>query len=292
MKPELTIDEVKNQMATLVSEYMGIDRELVLSGKKFDTLIEHFDSLAMVEIQLLLEKHYDVELNFEGVDKEAFPTDIDELADGFLQQYQRQKNQQKTELKKENRRHRRCPKNGTASSRAEKGGLKMNMLAARRVVVTGMGAVTPLGNNVDDFFANLTAGATGIRMVSELCATRGLGVVDIDMDAHFSTLENRQLDRVSQLALIAARQAIDSAGSTLPLPLGESAGVFFGSGMGGAQSLQEGFSIFTRYRRRRNADRAGCDDPCASFAHRFALWHTGRIANLFVCLLIIKRGDR
>ncbi|WP_050462845.1 hypothetical protein [Herbaspirillum autotrophicum] len=101
MKPELTIDEVKNQMATLVSEYMGIDRELVLSGKKFDTLIEHFDSLAMVEIQLLLEKHYDVELNFEGVDKEAFPTDIDELADGFLQQYQRQKNQQKTELKKE-----------------------------------------------------------------------------------------------------------------------------------------------------------------------------------------------
>jgi len=83
MKPELTIDEVKNQMATLVSEYMGIDRELVLSGKKFDTLIEHFDSLAMVEIQLLLEKHYDVELNFEGVDKEAFPTDIDELADGF-----------------------------------------------------------------------------------------------------------------------------------------------------------------------------------------------------------------
>lgn len=120
----------------------------------------------------------------------------------------------------------------------------MNMLAARRVVVTGMGAVTPLGNNVDDFFANLTAGATGIRMVSELCATRGLGVVDIDMDAHFSTLENRQLDRVSQLALIAARQAIDSAGSTLPLPLGESAGVFFGSGMGGAQSLQEGFFDF------------------------------------------------
>jgi len=85
----------------------------------------------------------------------------------------------------------------------------------------------------------------------------------------FFHIGNRQLDRVSQLALIAARQAIDSAGSTLPLPLGESAGVFFGSGMGGAQSLQEGFFDFYKISpQKKNADRAGCDDPCASFAHR------------------------
>jgi 3-oxoacyl-[acyl-carrier-protein] synthase II len=120
----------------------------------------------------------------------------------------------------------------------------MNGHAARRVVVTGMGAVTPLGNNVEDFFSNLISGATGIRMVDELSATRGFGVVDVDMAAHFSVSENRQLDRVSQMAIIAAKQAIDSAGSTLSLPLGESAGVFFGTGMGGAESLQEGYFDF------------------------------------------------
>ncbi|AMP05326.1 beta-ketoacyl-[acyl-carrier-protein] synthase family protein [Collimonas pratensis] len=120
----------------------------------------------------------------------------------------------------------------------------MSRHATRRVVVTGMGAVTPLGNNVDDFYANLIAGATGIRMVDELSATRGFGVVDVDMSIHFSVSESRQLDRVSQMAIIAAKQAVAHAGSTLQTPLGESSGVFFGTGMGGAQSLQEGYFDF------------------------------------------------
>ncbi len=120
----------------------------------------------------------------------------------------------------------------------------MNSHAAHRVVVTGMGAVTPLGNNVGDFFANLIAGATGIRMAEELHASRGFGIVDVDMSAHFSMAEARQLDRVSQFAMIAAREAIDSAGSTLQIPLGASSGVFFGTGMGGAASLQEGYFDF------------------------------------------------
>ncbi|SDX27922.1 hypothetical protein SAMN04515617_102279 [Collimonas sp. OK242] len=98
MKPDLTLDEVKSQIAALVSEYMGVDQALILSGKKFDTLIENFDSLAMVEVQLLVEKHYGFDLDFEDTSMDAFPADIDELAEAFLLQYQ--KHRQKIELKK------------------------------------------------------------------------------------------------------------------------------------------------------------------------------------------------
>ncbi|AMP05327.1 acyl carrier protein [Collimonas pratensis] len=87
MKQDLTLDEIKAQIASLVGEYMGINPELVLSGKNFDTLIEQFDSLAMVEIQLLVEKHYGFDLDFEDVDKNAFPANISELAEAFLMQY-------------------------------------------------------------------------------------------------------------------------------------------------------------------------------------------------------------
>ncbi len=98
METALELDEIKNRIAALVSEYMDVDLALVLSGQNFNTLIENFDSLAMVEIQLLVEKQYGFDLDFEDMDKHAFPANIDELAKEFLQQYK--KHQQKLALKK------------------------------------------------------------------------------------------------------------------------------------------------------------------------------------------------
>ncbi len=98
METDVELDEIKNRIAVLVSEYMDVDLALVLSGQNFNTLIENFDSLAMVEIQLLVEKQYGFDLDFEDMDKHAFPANIDELAKEFLQQYK--KHQQKLALKK------------------------------------------------------------------------------------------------------------------------------------------------------------------------------------------------
>lgn len=112
----------------------------------------------------------------------------------------------------------------------------------RRVVVTGAGLISPLGNSVEGFFANLIAGRSGVRSCDR-ARGRSLGRVEFDASSHFGVLELRHLDRVSQFSIVAARRALASAGLNAP-PLGEGAGVFFGTGMGGAGSLEEGFKDF------------------------------------------------
>ncbi len=89
-------------------------------------------------------------------------------------------------------------------------------MTSRRVVITGLGAVTPVGNNVDDVWANLTAGKSGItcitRFNTENLATKFAGeVLDFDPDALFGRKEARRLDRYTQFAMEASRQAIEAS---------------------------------------------------------------------------------
>jgi 3-oxoacyl-[acyl-carrier-protein] synthase II len=115
----------------------------------------------------------------------------------------------------------------------------------RRVAITGLGVVAPLGNSCDEFFDNLVKGRSGICRLPDAIA-HGLrspigAPAQFDGGAHFSAPRLRMLDRVSQLALVAASQAIADAGLDFAAERLERCGVFVGSGMGGAQTTDVGY---------------------------------------------------
>jgi 3-oxoacyl-[acyl-carrier-protein] synthase II len=109
----------------------------------------------------------------------------------------------------------------------------------KRVVVTGIGIASPLGNDPDSFFANLIAARSGIRKLdAPWPGTAFAGVVDVDLDLYFSKIRRVGMDRVSMLALLAARQAHGASGLVLNGRNAEGTGLFWGTGMGGAGSLE------------------------------------------------------
>ena len=117
----------------------------------------------------------------------------------------------------------------------------------RRVAVTGIGVVSPLGNDTRTFFASLRAGRSGIARLTgkyhERLASPVGAAVAFDAAAHFPAPQLRMLDRVSQFALAAASQAIAQAGAVFDgLDRGR-AGVFVGTGMGGAETADDGYHI-------------------------------------------------
>ena len=118
-------------------------------------------------------------------------------------------------------------------------------MAARRVAVTGLGVVSPLGLGEASFFESLQAGRSGVRRLDaafrERLSTRIGAPVEFDGAAHFAPPRLRMLDRVSQFALVAARQAVDGAGQDVFDKARGRAGVFLGTGMGGAQTTDDGY---------------------------------------------------
>lgn len=115
----------------------------------------------------------------------------------------------------------------------------------KRVAVTGIGIISPLGNSKDELCANLHAGRSGVKRLddesSQRLLTRIAAPAQFQASLHFDAPKMRMLDRVSQFALVAAQQAIADA----KLGLGDAdrarAGVFIGTGMGGAQTSEEGY---------------------------------------------------
>ena len=115
----------------------------------------------------------------------------------------------------------------------------------RRVAITGLGIVSPVGTGQDAFFASLLAPRSGIRSIEVAFPTGAenvlAGRIDFDADKHFSKARLMTLDRVSQFALVAAREAMAQAGLTDPGAWGdlshERFGVSVGTGTGGAGSI-------------------------------------------------------
>jgi 3-oxoacyl-[acyl-carrier-protein] synthase II len=119
-----------------------------------------------------------------------------------------------------------------------------------RVVVTGMGAVTPIGNDLSTFWESLTAGRPGVRRIeafdpSRIASQIAGEVQDFDASGVLDRKELRRTDRYIAFGLVAAREAMDHAG--LPGRLeGEEAertGVILGTGLGGVGTLVEGISV-------------------------------------------------
>ncbi len=120
----------------------------------------------------------------------------------------------------------------------------------RRVVVTGMGALTALGNDVASTWEGLVAGRSGVRTIdsfdpSRLSSRVAAEVRDFDASHVLDRKDLRRTDRYIQFGLVAAREALDQAGlpERFEGELAERTGVVLGTGLGGVGTLIDGFSI-------------------------------------------------
>ena len=113
----------------------------------------------------------------------------------------------------------------------------------RRVVITGMGVVSPIGNNVEEVWDALQEGRCGIGKVthfdtSEFRAKLAGEVKDLDMEQYFTKRELKFNDRFTQFARIAAKQAYADSGLSEDTIKADSFGVILGSGIGGIATIE------------------------------------------------------
>jgi 3-oxoacyl-[acyl-carrier-protein] synthase II len=114
----------------------------------------------------------------------------------------------------------------------------------RRVVVTGLGAVTPLGNNVDEFWDNCINGISGASKITRFNAEKfrtqiACEVKDFDPKKYLDRNEIKRSDLFTQYALYASSQAIEDAGLDLKTINPFDIGVIWGSGQGGMQTFED-----------------------------------------------------
>ena len=115
----------------------------------------------------------------------------------------------------------------------------------RRVVITGIGIVSPLGNSPKEFFDSLIAGKSGISKIKsdfvEQLDTQIAAQATFNGSEHFTKQQLALLDRVSQFALYSAQEAVKDAHLTLTEADLARTGCYIGTGMGGANSTEDGY---------------------------------------------------
>lgn len=114
----------------------------------------------------------------------------------------------------------------------------------KRVVVTGLGAVTPLGNNTEDTWNNLVAGVSGAAPITLFDASLfktqfACEVKNLKVNDYIDRKEARKMDRYAQLAIISAMQAIQDSGMNLEEIDKNRVGVIYGVGIGGIKTFEE-----------------------------------------------------
>ncbi|HOO60381.1 MAG TPA: beta-ketoacyl-ACP synthase II, partial [Candidatus Mcinerneyibacteriales bacterium] len=113
---------------------------------------------------------------------------------------------------------------------------------ANRVVITGMGAVTPLGNEIETLWENLLAGKSGVRLIdrfdTEEFSSKIAGLVDeFSIEGYIDPKDARRMDQFVQYGLVASCKAIENARLTIDESNAHRVGVVVGSGIGGMQTL-------------------------------------------------------
>jgi 3-oxoacyl-[acyl-carrier-protein] synthase II len=114
----------------------------------------------------------------------------------------------------------------------------------RRVVITGMGAVTPIGNTLGEFWANLIAGKSGVGPITRFDASNSpvkiaAEIKGFDPDLYIDAKASRRMAPFSRLAVAASKQALDASGYVIDESNAENVAVAFASGGGGYDMLQE-----------------------------------------------------
>ena len=115
-------------------------------------------------------------------------------------------------------------------------------MSGRRVVVTGIGAITPIGNNLKDYWQSLVDGISGADLITHFDASNfktkfACEVKDFDVTEFIHKKEARKLDKFSQYALTVAAQAINDSKLEITKINSERAGVVWGSGIGGMETF-------------------------------------------------------
>lgn len=121
----------------------------------------------------------------------------------------------------------------------------------KRVVVTGMGALTPIGNTVSEYWKNLKNGKSGAGLITKFDASKhktkfACEIKDFNVDDFIEKKEARKMDPFSHYAIVAADQAIADSGIVSEKLNKEKVGVIFGSGIGGIKVFQEEITTFNQ----------------------------------------------
>jgi len=121
----------------------------------------------------------------------------------------------------------------------------------KRVVVTGLGAITPIGNTIDEYWNGLINGVSGADMITLFNASKfktkfACEIKGFDPTAFLEKKEARKIDRFTQIALVASDQAVKDAGITKDNVNTDRVGVVFASGIGGLITFQEEVMNFAK----------------------------------------------
>ncbi len=119
----------------------------------------------------------------------------------------------------------------------------------RRVVVTGLGAVTPIGNNIQEYWNNLINGVSGAAPITHFDATNfktqfACEVKNFNVEDFIDRKEARKMDRYAQLAIVCADEAVVDSGLDIDKIDKDRAGVIWGSGIGGLETFQNEVTDF------------------------------------------------
>jgi 3-oxoacyl-[acyl-carrier-protein] synthase II len=126
---------------------------------------------------------------------------------------------------------------------------KGKVIIMRRVVITGIGVITPLGSTLDGFWGNIKAGKHGIAKIENMDmtgqkVTLAAQVLDFNAEDHIDKKEARRMDKYTQYAVAAAKMALADCGSDLKDMDPYRVGVIIGSGIGGLQTMSENHKKF------------------------------------------------
>lgn len=119
----------------------------------------------------------------------------------------------------------------------------------KRVVVTGLGALTPLGNTVPEYWKGLANGVSGAAPITRFDASQfktqfACEVKGLDIEQFIDRKEARKMDPFTQYAVIAAEEAMNDSGLDLDKIDLSKAGVIWGSGIGGLKTFQDEVASF------------------------------------------------
>lgn len=117
-------------------------------------------------------------------------------------------------------------------------------MGQRRVVITGIGTINPIGNNIEEYFRNLEDGVSGADVITAFDATKftsriACEVKNFDPSTIFDRKELRMYDRYVQFAMVAATEAVKDSGVDLESTNLERVGVIWASGVGGMQTFYD-----------------------------------------------------
>ncbi|MBM7647552.1 3-oxoacyl-[acyl-carrier-protein] synthase II [Bacillus ectoiniformans] len=126
----------------------------------------------------------------------------------------------------------------------------------RRVVITGLGIISPVGNTLEEAWSNVIKGVSGIKPLTRVNpddypAKVAAEITDFDPEQYFDKKDARKMDRFTQYAVAAGKMAVEDADLTIDESNAERIGVWVGSGIGGMETFEQQYKTFMErgYRR-------------------------------------------